>query len=56
MIREELIKSDSWIVAHIECIVISKKPIRKIRKELTEFFIEYRNELLNFSNQKNKTK
>lgn len=47
MTRWELITSDEYISATVECIVVSKKSIIETRKELTEFFIDLRNELLN---------
>ena len=47
MTREELIKSDAYIEVNVECIVVSKKSVKKMREELNEFFIKLRNELLN---------
>lgn len=46
MTREQLILSDAYIEATIECIAQSRIPIRLIRKELSDFFIKYRKELL----------
>ena len=46
MKRWDLITSDQWIEATIECIVVSKKKITDIRKELMESFLKYRDELL----------
>lgn len=46
MTREELIKSNEYITANVECIVVSGKPVGKMREEINEFFIVLRNELL----------
>jgi hypothetical protein len=54
MTREEFIKTDEYITATVECIVRSGKPVKEIRKELNEFFIEYRNELLSLHDTKEK--
>lgn len=53
MTRAELIKSDEWVIAHIESFVVSKNKITDIRKKLTEFFISYRDELLNLKKEEN---
>ena len=44
--RWELVTSDEWIIATTECIVVSKKKVSEIRKELNDFFLQYRDELL----------
>jgi len=46
MERWNLITSDGYLTASIECIVVSKKPVKKTRKELNKFLIGYRNEIL----------
>ena len=46
MKRWDLITSDEYPITNIECIVVSKKSILEIRKELNDFVIKYRNELL----------
>jgi hypothetical protein len=46
MTREELILSDEYLQVNIDCIVVSKKSVKKIREELMEFMINYRSELL----------
>lgn len=52
MTREEFIKCDEYIKTTIEIYVRSKKSVKKIREELTEFFLEYRDELLNLQQTK----
>jgi len=46
MKRWDLITSDGYLDGSIECIVVSKKPIRKMRKEVSGFIKKYRDELL----------
>lgn len=46
MTREKLIKSDEYVSATVECIVVSKKSVKKIRSELNKFFLGLRDELL----------
>ena len=46
MERIELITSDQYAKTYIECIVTSKKSITVIRKELEDFFINWKNELV----------
>ena len=46
MDRWTLITSDEWVTESTECIVKSKKTVKETRKELNDFFITYRNELL----------
>ncbi len=46
MDRWDLITSDEWVEATIDCIVISKKKVSEMRKELTAFALRYRDELL----------
>lgn len=46
MKRWDLITSDEWVKANTECIVVSKKKVSEIRKELNDFFLKYRDELL----------
>lgn len=46
MKRIDLIKSDEWIIATNECIVRSGRSVKEMRKELDDFYIKLRNELL----------
>lgn len=46
MERWELITSGEYIIATTECIVVSKKKVSEMRKELNDFFMKYRDELL----------
>ena len=46
MKRWDLITSDEWVKTTTECIVVSKKKVSQIRKELNDFFIKYKDELL----------
>jgi hypothetical protein len=50
MTREDLIKSDEYIVTNVECIIISKNNTTKTRKELIDFIKEFRDELLLLKN------
>lgn len=55
MTRKELVLSDGYIEASIECIAQSRIPIRLIRKELSDFFIRYRDEILTLTIEEYKT-
>jgi len=46
MKRWELVTSNEYFETYVECIVVSRKPIRIIRKELNKFIERYRDELL----------
>lgn len=46
MERWKLITSDEWVIATTELIVVNNKKITEIRKELNDFFLQYRDELL----------
>lgn len=46
MKRWDLVISDEYIDIMIECIVISRKKTTDIRKDLNEFLLKYRDELL----------
>jgi hypothetical protein len=46
MKRLDLIKSDDYLIATLECIITSGKPVKQSRKELIEFLIPFRDELL----------
>jgi len=46
MNRKELIESDEWITAFLECVVISGKSVKLMRKEISEQWIKHRIELL----------
>ena len=52
MTRWELVTSDDYIIANVECIIVSKKSVIKTRQELNEFFVKLKNELLH-GEQKN---
>lgn len=56
MTRWELINSDEYITVTVECIVVSRKSIRKMRDELNDFFLQYRNEILHGNKLPLKTK
>lgn len=53
MTRAELIKSDEWVIAHVESKVRSKLKITDMRKDLIETFLKYRDELLNLKKEEN---
>lgn len=53
MTREKLIKSDEYLIATVECIVVSRKSVRKMRHELNEFFLNWKAELLLYDQKQN---
>lgn len=46
MKRFELISSDEYVKAHIECIIRSGRPVNKMRPEMDKFIIDLKNELI----------
>lgn len=53
MTREEFIKRDEYLIATVECIVVSRKSIIKTREELNKFLLDWRDELLLYAQQPN---
>lgn len=46
MTRKDLLLDDQYIKDRVENIIVSGKPIGKMRDELSKFFISLRNELM----------
>jgi hypothetical protein len=55
MKRWELITSDNYLIATIECIVVSGKGIKQTRKELNDILLKYRDELLQGNKEQSNT-
>jgi hypothetical protein len=52
MSREEFIKSDEYLTTHVELEVKSGRKISEIRSALSAILLQWRDELLSFSDQR----